>query len=637
MIELVLESPTRTVKRLVGEEVVVRARLRAENAPEELLVEAWGSLHDRSGQQEMAHSLEFVEEVDGWKIFEGSLEAIYTGDFLVRVRARAEQDKRWVWADESFTAWVDPSYVKDAVVYNAFVRYFGGRVVEEGGEVERVTGGTFEDLREELVNLKELGVDVLYLNPIHMIGEVFRNYNPHDLLPEYLQPGCPYSIKDYKSVDQELSFGDKGPSSDEHPFAEFRKFVNLAHGLGLRVYLDLVFNHSAHDAVFQRSHPEWFLYKEDILSLEEPYIYPHELSDGKPWGDAKHTFSPFDHGHWWKDTAQLNWNNVDSYPEFVMPQVSENPPPKNPTIDSMYDYFVNIAKFWVREFGIDGFRCDVAYRVPKDFWTRCIQEVREVAKRAHPSNGSINGDIVFIAEDYHVDLKGLLEAGFTAVYGDFSNMMHSLPQLTSYLDFMYGISSDHLPDGSLFFTFPECHDFHRNPSKIAQQFRDDHLDADLNANMSRWVLTATLPGMPMIFNGFEKMEWQPASLFSYSAVDWESDKDIREYIRLVNGVRASSVALRRGRYHYLHTSEGVSESSKLMSFARVHDEELVFVCTNLHVAEETGFVEVFVPEDLGVGESFVLVDLLSGERYEHSGSSFSVRLAPGESHVFLVE
>ena len=463
------------------------------------------------------------------------------------------------------------------------MRYFGARKVTKDRSEKKVTSGTFHDVKNHLQSLKEMGISILYLNPVHQIGELFKNYNPHDLLPSYLQPGCPYSVKDYRSIDSELSFGED-QDTDDHPLSEFRHLVDAAHSMGIRVYMDLVFNHSAHDSVFQRLHPEWFLYKEDPWSLEAPYLYPEDLEAGKPWGDPKHTFSPYDHGHWWKDTAQLNWNNFEAIPEEIFPHSkAENSPPENPTLDSMYQYFINIVKYWIREFGIDGFRCDVAYRVPTDFWEQCISEARKTAKEAHPSNGSVDGDVVFIAEDYHVAMNDMLDAGFTACYGDFSNKLHSLPEITGYFDYMYNISGNHFPNGTEWFIFPECHDFHRNPTKIAKDYRREHRDADLNANKSRWTITATVPGIPMIFNGFEKIEWEPASLFSYSSIDWEADKDISAHIKKVNMIRNHEPALQKGKYHYVHTSEGITDQSKIFSFARIFDDDVIIVAVNLDV------------------------------------------------------
>jgi glycosidase len=625
--------PSGTIKHRKNEQLHVEVLVQGSHQ-NDLIVELWAAIRDDDNKQEAAYPLEFQEERDDGYVFSADVTLPYTGYFPLKFRVHHTDHQHWSWAKYSHDLWIDPEYMYEAIVYNAFVRYFGGRVVEEDGEVDRITSGTFEDLRNELVNLKELGVNVLYLNPVHMIGELYRNYNPHDLLPEYLQPGCPYSIKDYKSIDPELSFGENHADDELHPFDEFHKFVDLAHELGLRVYMDLVFNHSAHDAVFQRAHPEWFLYKEDIYSLEAPFLYPEEIKNGKPWGDAKHTFSPYDHGLWWKDAAQLNWNNLYDIPESILPRTRSNNPPENPTIENMYAYFINIVKFWIREFGIDGFRCDVAYKVPMDFWKRCIIEARQCAKEHQKS---IDNDVVFVAESFYVFIPELFEAGFSAVYGDISNKMHNVAQLSGYVDYMMNVSEQLLPENCMFFTFPECHDFHRNPSKIAEHFREEHEDVDLNANTSRWVLTATLPGMPMIFNGFEKMEWQPASLFSYSSIDWESDKDIRDYIATINHIRHEHIALREGRYHYLHTSQGVTEQSQIMSFARIHNQEIIIVCTNMDVVHAAQHVIVYLADELSLPEEFTLIDTITGKEYERSGNELTISLAPGESHIFEIK
>jgi glycosidase len=624
-------TPKGTLKRRVGENLHVEIVVSGED-PGDLIVELWAPL---SGVD--AHPLTCDAERN---LFTLAIELDESGYFPLQFRARRKDQKFWTWAggDEKTTIslWVDPAWIYDAIVYNVFVRYFGAKTIERDGQVTHVQPGTFADIKVELEKLSGMGINVLYLNPVYMIGELYRKYNPHDLLPEYLQPGCPYSIKDYKSIDPELSFGKDTDS--EHPFYEFHKLVDEAHRLGIRVVMDLVFNHSAHDAVFQRLHPEWFLYKEHILNLEEPYIYPEEIKEGKPWGDPKHTFASYDHGWWWDDTAQLNWNNIKAYPDFIMPQLASNEPPENPTIADMYQYFKNIVKFWIKEFGIDGFRCDVAYRVPKDFWRDCIIEARKTAKRCHPANGSLDGDVIFIAEDYHVDIAGLLDAGFTACYGDFSNKLTAVPEITGYLNYMYNIGGEHFPDGSMWFIFPECHDFHRNPEKIAKDLREQHADADLNANKSRWTITACLPGIPMIFNGFEKIEWEPASLFSYSTVDWESDKDISEHIAKVNLIRRSEPALQRGGYYYLHTSEGIAHEGRIFSFARILGEETIIVVVNMDIVARAEYVKIHLPDALPIDftKPYVLDDLLNGEKYDREGHEVTVILDPGEAHIFKV-
>ena len=632
-----LTSPAKTQKKRSERQTLLEAHLTGtQHEPREYKVQAWITENYETRHGGYAVPLTHLEN----GVFQEETTFEETGIHSIKVRAKHRDDTYWTWQNGQSKpiteVHVDPSYVDESIVYNAFVRYFGARTVDDG-TIKRIEPGTFDDLTQHIKKLKHMGVNVLYLNPVHLIGELYKNYNPNDALPNYLQPGCPYSVKDYRSIDPELSFGEKDTDSDKHPFSAFKTFVEEAHNQNIRVYMDLVFNHSAHDSVFQRMHPEWFLYKEGPWSIEQPYIYPEEIKDGKPWGDPKHTYSPYDHGHWWKDTAQLNWNNLHELPQDIFPHHrTQNQPPENPTIDAMYNYFINIVKFWIKEFGIDGFRCDVAYRIPRDFWRKCITEARETAKQAHPENGSVDGDVVFIAEDYHVNCQGLLEAGFAACYGDYSNKLGSLPDITGYLDYMLNISGDHFPENPTWFTFPECHDFHRNPTKIAKEYRRDHRDADLNANKSRWTMTATLPGIPMIFNGFEKIEWEAASLFSYSKIDWEADKDISEHIKQVNMVRNHEPALQTGSYHYVHTNEGIRPESKVFSFLRIHEDDVILVAVNIDVEHAAENVELYLPSQ-HVPKRCELKELITNQERTVKNGSLSVSLPPGEALILKLQ
>ncbi|MEO1189606.1 MAG: alpha-amylase family glycosyl hydrolase, partial [Pseudomonadota bacterium] len=106
-----------------------------------------------------------------------------------------------------------PDWAKDAVIYQINTRQF-------------TPEGTFEAAQEHLPRLKQLGVDILWLMPIHPIGEVNRKGSL----------GSPYSIKDYFGVNPE--FGTE---------ADFRAFVDAAHAQGFKVILDWVANHTAWD------------------------------------------------------------------------------------------------------------------------------------------------------------------------------------------------------------------------------------------------------------------------------------------------------------------------------------------------------------------------------------------------------
>ena len=97
--------------------------------------------------------------------------------------------------------------------------------------------GTFAAAEAQLPRLRDLGVDIVWLMPIHEIGEVNRKGTL----------GSPYSVKDYRSVNPEFGTLD-----------DLRSFVATAHDLGMHVILDWVANHTAWDNPLVTEHPEWY-------------------------------------------------------------------------------------------------------------------------------------------------------------------------------------------------------------------------------------------------------------------------------------------------------------------------------------------------------------------------------------------
>lgn len=117
-----------------------------------------------------------------------------------------------------------PEWSRDAVIYELNVRQYS-------------QAGTFDAVREDLPRLKALGVDILWLMPIHPIGEMNRK----GTLGSY------YSVKDYTDVNPE--FGTK---------ADFKALVDAAHAQGFQVILDWVANHTAWDHPMATDHPDWY-------------------------------------------------------------------------------------------------------------------------------------------------------------------------------------------------------------------------------------------------------------------------------------------------------------------------------------------------------------------------------------------
>lgn len=143
-----------------------------------------------------------------------------------------------------------PEWTKNATIYQLNTRQFS-------------TEGTFEAAQRELPRLKELGVDVIWLMPIHEIGIKNRKGSL----------GSPYAVKDYYSVNSE--FGN---------LETLKAFVNAAHELGMYVILDWVANHTAWDNVLVETHPDW--YEKDYKGDFRP----------TPWWD-------------WSDIIDLDFTN----------------------------------------------------------------------------------------------------------------------------------------------------------------------------------------------------------------------------------------------------------------------------------------------------------------------------------------
>lgn len=118
---------------------------------------------------------------------------------------------------------------RNQVIYSIFVR-------------NHTQEGTFEGVRRDLPRIRELGADVVWLLPIHPIGEKARK----GVL------GSPYAIRDYRGVNPEYGTLD-----------DFRRLVDEAHRLGMKCIIDVVYNHTSPDSVLAAEHPEWFYHKED--------------------------------------------------------------------------------------------------------------------------------------------------------------------------------------------------------------------------------------------------------------------------------------------------------------------------------------------------------------------------------------
>lgn len=122
-----------------------------------------------------------------------------------------------------------PHTYRNQVMYSVFVR-------------NHTLEGTFQALRRDLKRIRALGVDIIWLMPIHPIGETARKGTL----------GSPYAIRDYRAVNPEYG-----------TLQDLEELVADIHEHGMKCIIDVVYNHTSPDSVLAGEHPEWFYRKSD--------------------------------------------------------------------------------------------------------------------------------------------------------------------------------------------------------------------------------------------------------------------------------------------------------------------------------------------------------------------------------------
>ncbi|WP_225732289.1 MULTISPECIES: alpha-1,4-glucan--maltose-1-phosphate maltosyltransferase [unclassified Nocardia] len=237
--------------------------------------------------------------------------------------------------------------------YEFFPRSTGGRDAD-GKPIH----GTFATATKELSRIAAMGFDVVYLPPIHPIGEVNRKGRNNSLTAEPDDVGSPWAI------------GSRDGGHDAiHPAlgteSDFVEFVTAATELGLEVALDLALQ-CAPDHPWVRAHPEWFTTLPDgtIAFAENP---PKKYQDIYP----------------------INFDNDP---------------------DGIYAAVLHLVRHWIA-LGVKIFRVDNPHTKPADFWEWLIAEVR-----------TTDPDVIFLSEAFTrpARLYGLARRGFSQSYTYFT-------------------------------------------------------------------------------------------------------------------------------------------------------------------------------------------------------------------------
>lgn len=321
--------------------------------------------------------------------------------------------------------------------------------------------GTFKEFIDDLDRIKELGTDVVYLLPIHEIGVKQRK---GDL-------GCPYSIKDYRSINHEYG-----------TMEDFKDLVEQVHNRGMKLMIDVVYNHTSYDSVLLEEHPEYFYKKDGKFSNRV--------------------------GDWW-DITDFDYT------------VSKN----------LWIELIDTLIYWTK-LGVDGFRWDVASLLPIEFLEEASEAVLEVNPASIFLSESVHGH--FLGDFRNQGFSGLSESEIYQVF-DMAYDYDVHPYFEGYLKNEVSFSryieelqrqEYSYPENYVKMRNLENHDFPRFASLVNN-------DIDKINNWTSCIFFQK--GSTMIYAGQERCDLNRPSLFDIDKVNWNG-KDISTLIKRVSAI-----------------------------------------------------------------------------------------------------
>ena len=373
-------------------------------------------------------------------------------------------------------------------------------------------GGTLRSAADMIPHLHRLGVDILYISPITEADDDMRQefWSVRQRKSGLGNPQSPYRVKDYWKIDPEY-----GTEED------LKYFVNEAHCLGMKVLLDVVYYHCGPCAKLITEHPDFVTRDENGNVKSGEWCFP-----------------------------ALNFENPE-----------------------LREYLHKNLEYFVREFDVDGYRCDVSDMVPIDFW--------ETGRRRLEK---IKPDIIMLAEgSAKVNQNRAFDFNYTfswrqlydVVSGESATRMPVLWQ--EYYDKL-------LPD-TLVARYTEHHDLanDRGPNRPERVLGPDAHNAMLFINLC-------LDGIPFIYNGQEIADtamhsiWANRDHGANMIIDWsramtETGRKRFALLQRLIALRHTNPALTQGKVNWLKHDQ---EDHVLIFTRTIENGQRLLIAANCH-------------------------------------------------------
>ncbi len=311
--------------------------------------------------------------------------------------------------------------------------------------------------------------------------------------------GSYYSVKDYKAVNPE--FG---------TLKEFKDLVDTIHKIGMYVIIDWVANHTAWDNEWIIEHPEF--YTKDSLGN---FISP----------------APD-----WTDVADLNYENKE-----------------------LWTAMIDALKFWVKEYDIDGYRCDVAGMMPIEFWVKARKELDNIKP------------MFMLAEWDTPEMHNAFDMTYDwTLHKIMNGIAEGEKSVTDLIDHI-NIDNKKYPIDAFRMQFTSNHDENTWNGTVFERLG--------NGAEAFLVFNFFIPDMPLIYSGQEAGLNKRLEFFDKNTIDWKEHKFQKLYSQLIK-LKSNNEALLNGESGGKIVWVNSTDKKNILSFTRAKNKDKIFAIFN---------------------------------------------------------
>jgi glycosidase len=294
--------------------------------------------------------------------------------------------------------------------------------------------------------------------------------------------GSYYAAQSYTDIDPAYGTAD-----------DFRELIRMVHANGMKLIIDWVANHTGYDHQWTQAYPGWYR-KDEMGNFTELYG--------------------------WIDVIDLNYEIPEMRAEMIRSMIH-----------------------WIKEFDIDGFRCDMARTVPVDFWV----EARGECDAIKPLFWLAECEILAYHEVFDVTYGWEAMRAIDKYMKKELILADILPILNNYS--MYPVGSEKL-------LFTSNHD---ENTYYGTEYEKYGVSAKAMA-----VFTCTWPGIPLIYSGQEKPNKKRLAFFEKDFIDWDGEVELHSFYKTLLNLRKKNKALQ--------------ESASVFIVPSGHPDVLMYLC-----------------------------------------------------------